>query len=107
MSTQTETTQAPPTLAELNEQAEAITPNSLAIGRMMVDSVNPDAIQRAIQSGAIKPDLGAGDPDFGGAPEGFQLFQRHQYNTVRITQHDPGDWPSFAVRGYQTGALTA
>src|SRR5258708_12298408 len=107
MSTQTETTQAPPPLAELNEQAEAITPNSLAIGRMMVDSVNPDAIQRAIQSGAIKPDLVAGYPDFGWAPEDFQLFQRHNYNTVRITQRNPGDWRLCAVGDYETGALTA
>src|SRR5258708_1488057 len=110
MNTQTEATQPPTTLAELNElsdQAEALTPSAYPPGRVMVDSVNPDAIQRAIQSGAIKPDLVAGYPDFGWAPEDFQLFQRHNYNTVRITQRNPGDWRLCAVGDYETGALTA
>src|SRR5258707_13646833 len=92
MSTQTETPQAPPTLAELNalsDQAEAITPDSLAIGRMMVDSVNPYAIHHAIQSGAIKPNLVAGYPHFGWTSEDFQLLHLNNYNTVRITHRNP------------------
>ncbi len=78
-----------------------------SLWRHAIDSVNPDAVRRALDSGNYgHVEMVMGYPDFGWTEADFAEFAEKGYTIARITQRDPGDARSCSVGDYEPGAMT-
>src|SRR5258708_24248713 len=75
--------------------------------RYSMDSVNPDAVRRALATGTFNHiDMVIGYPDFGWTDADFASFEDAGYIVARITQRDPGDILKCSIGDYEPGAMS-
>lgn len=83
-------------------------PQITAGQRIMWDSVNPAAIKALLArtNASEQPELIAGYPDYGWSHDDFRYFRDKGFQTVGISQRDPGDPRLCSVGDLEPGAMT-